>query len=852
MKSLIVVISLMIICSFGLYSQEDKIPNVIIKENRFDKKKYQETYSSLDLGLINTNFLADRSIQMLPFHNYNGTDTAKVVSYSIWRMLYNQIRGSSVSKECPFPKMDSLFADYSGKNLKGRPTQYSDVSNELVNTKKLIEWEDFIPLSVIDVEYNEIRQDAFEKGLLKIENSKIIESKAKNKENPYTLKNLYAATVLKHKIYQGAKVTLLFDESFYFTNKDVSNCTYEIDLDDGNGFRKIQFGQSIHTQYAEKGEKILQLRKTGKNSLRSQTEQEVSIATFSVSVSALDIPLPTFTIPQSELTYYIPLSFPHGGASVSGTAYVLTADGSNYIRNPIIISDGFDPTNERDYYGIYAMIDTTHFVDCIRSNGYDLIILDFADGGTYIERNAFLLMNVIQNINARKITENKLIVVGTSMAGLISRYALAYMEQNNIDHDTRLYVSFDSPEKGANIPLGLQYWFYFFSDMNDDVGYMYNNALCSSAAKQMLVYHSTSSPNTNSLRTNFLNNMNALGYPSKLRKIAIANGAGNAYGQRKDNGTLFNPTDQIINWQYRSFIVDIDGNSWAVPNYSPLTTIFDGNIDVLWVVELFSSDEGSLNVQVSGTSPYDNAPGGTNNTMEQMALAGTGGYGQIGTEISNHCFIPTVSSLAINTSNLFYNISTDPNIMEKTPFDTIYYPLNTNEPHAFISQNCISWLNDELVPQDLELDGLNDSWNKGEVRASNSITLKPGFHTVPGQTFNAYISPLQPCNFSLSPSSVAENNHTTINSNYSTRQALFINNVSVFPNPNGGIFYIKNNAVDKISRITIQSMQGVMVQNIADISRDELLIDISHCTPGIFFVKIIFENTVKTHKIIKQ
>jgi hypothetical protein len=71
-------------------------------------------------------------------------------------------------------------------------------------------------------------------------------------------------------------------------------------------------------------------------------------------------------------------------------------------------------------------------------------------------------------------------------------------------------------------------------------------------------------------------------------------------------------------------------------------------------------------------------------------------------------------------------------------------------------------------------------------------------------------------------------------------------------NPNGGIFYIKNNAVDKISRITIQSMQGVMVQNIADISRNELLIDISHCTPGINFVKIIFENTIKTHKIIKQ
>ena len=51
----------------------------------------------------------------------------------------------------------------------------------------------------------------------------------------------------------------------------------------------------------------------------------------------------------------------------------------------------------------------------------------------------------------------------------------------------------------------------------------------------------------------------------------------------------------------------------------------------------------------------------------------------------------------------------------------------------------------ELVPQNIVLDGVNNNWNTGDVRAGNSIILKPGFSTVPGKTFHAYISPLPTC-----------------------------------------------------------------------------------------------------------
>jgi hypothetical protein len=51
-----------------------------------------------------------------------------------------------------------------------------------------------IPISVIDVIYNEIKSDAFEKNLLQVEDSKI--KSTNSKENPYLTKKLYAATAL--------------------------------------------------------------------------------------------------------------------------------------------------------------------------------------------------------------------------------------------------------------------------------------------------------------------------------------------------------------------------------------------------------------------------------------------------------------------------------------------------------------------------------------------------------------------------------------------------------------------------------------------------------------------------------
>ena len=84
--------------------------------------------------------------------------------------------------------------------------------------------------------------------------------------------------------------------------------------------------------------------------------------------------------------------------------------------------------------------------------------------------------------------------------------------------------------------------------------------------------------------------------------------------------------------------------------------IFHGNIDYIFL------PPDDVAVTVSTTNQYDNAPGGWRDTMAEMDAIDPG-YGDIVGIYPNHCFIPSVSSLDLNTTNLFYNIAGDPNIL---------------------------------------------------------------------------------------------------------------------------------------------------------------------------------------------
>lgn len=390
-----------------------------------------------------------------------------------------------------------------------------------------------------------------------------------------------------------------------------------------------------------------------------------------------------------------------------GEYEIFTDNTDGVFDKIIIVVDGFDPGDTRDITNMYSSLDYngTNIADQLRAEGFDFVFLNFptytrasddveVNGGVdYIQRNAMVLTELITQMNTDKIGAEQLVIVGPSMGGLITRYALRYMEQNSLSHDTRLFVSWDTPHNGANIPIALQYLLNYFAEVNDgnaDLQAMIASMFNSPASKQMLIDQfsahiaggSTFEQDATillptgavSFRDAFQTEIDAMGFPQQTRNISIANGSG--------IGTLTGtPGMEILN---DTFDVP-EQNNVTVEIVLHFAPTLDQTIEVASAITRyfsvpiaeFTADSQSF----SYTDGLDSAPGGKYDI--QSFVGGTSG---LGAEVINSlqqsefCFIPTTSALAI-TNESDWNASIDIPSTHSTPFDAWYVP-DSSEYHV--------------------------------------------------------------------------------------------------------------------------------------------------------------------------
>ncbi len=185
--------------------------------------------------------------------------------------------------------------------------------------------------------------------------------------------------------------------------------------------------------------------------------------------------------------------------------------------------------------------------------GFDVYSLQWCNKSDYIQRNAFTLLEALDIINSGSFpnfdgpqrqqepltADDDLIVIGGSMGGLVSRYALSYAEKHGIDHGVDLFISFDSPQQGAYLPIGIQ---HLSALLEGPVALasLFSPALNSNlrqirgadtpAARQMLLVHHDG-PGQSAPTQDFedlFQELDELGYPhaNGIRNVAIANGSG--------------------------------------------------------------------------------------------------------------------------------------------------------------------------------------------------------------------------------------------------------------------------------------------------------------------------------------
>ncbi len=400
------------------------------------------------------------------------------------------------------------------------------------------------------------------------------------------------------------------------------------------------------------------------------------------------------------------------------------------LDKPLILVDGFDPEDTNDTSAIYSYLTygnpPQNYLDELRDTGIDIIILNFPTyvrasdgatingGGDYMQRNGLVLVNLVETIKNDLAGNKEFIIVGPSMGGLVSRYALTYMEQNALEHQTGLWVSFDSPHLGANVPISFQYAINYLAEQSGDADMiaMRDIQLNSPASKQLLLDHYTMHlqsgseflqdlnkqlPIPNDFRNTFMATMNSLGFPLQTRNLSIVNGSLDGIMVENPGALIFDTSLDLgsgIGADVRLHFTPEENISGYEIDYIQPTVVGVPVGDTFYAYAESPAYTAGLDSAPGGTVLFENFFGADPSPVEQQIIAAL--------QVDTSSFIPSLSSLAIDEQNWYNSVDGT----EPMPFDA-YIGGSDNEPHITLNQEYIDFLNDEILNFYLDVPSIN-------------------------------------------------------------------------------------------------------------------------------------------------
>lgn len=558
----------------------------------------------------------------------------------------------------------------------------------------------------------------------------------------------------------------------------------------------------------------------------------------------ITIPAPSTSF---SVNYTLPAGYPNidtDHETVGGTVYIYTSDPNKKIDNPIIVPEGFDPDNSKNWPELYYAFNEGQWtMECLYQLGYDFVIINNNDGGNFMEHNAYLFTKVVEWVNSTKTTGEKNIVIGPSMGGVVARYGLTYMEYMNINHDTRLFISLDAPQYGANVPMGLQHVIKYFKDAatdkeSADAKKKYA-MLKSNAARQMLLYHVDAANNhsPHALRYSFDQNLHALGdWPKKLRMVATSNGSGYGLKQLKDdNVNRLQSGDAILD--FKAFKGDVAGDvifgrAYAVPD--------NVSAKIARCKEFWDADPNDYYIE--SARPMDNMAGGYRAFSGEMeTVVNTADAGR-------QCFIPLFSALAITTADNNYSVFGDANVMSKTPFAAIYCP-NENEQHVQITSASHNWLLQEIMPDRLDVNTTFLAKGNVNLQARTEVRLLPGFSTGTNPTFRIFVGDFGRCNHAA-PLATNDENSTDVATGIDAVEPNS-DQVSIYPNPASDFVTIAIHG-QELKQIELMQADGKLLKTVQP-QQATYELDLNDVNAGMYFIRVsgnresIVKKIVVTH-----
>ena len=443
---------LLIICFLSVNSLTAQSTSpLLLQQTDSLRLRLGQIFAPLDKTQISTGYLAEYASPLLDLHFYNGIlSDSNRTDLTVFHYLRATLASASINGPDTLPNSAQI-------NARLEATQAA--------------FPEAIPIVMQYMSYDQIRKDAVEKNLIQVQNNQVYDV-ANRPETPYEVKNLFVAAPGIAYSPDG-QVSFVFNRNLHLSNNPYRKSTYKIAIDfgDGRGYQIAQYNQPISTNYSTPGIK------------RIKVKAYYFLATleshFDFEVRGITV---AYRYDQSQgFNHYFPPSALHSG----GTAYVVygTGNSNQQIRKPLIIAEGYNIADTAPHLvkcnnannSIKDLLEkigpiytgSFDFNDKLHTAGYDIVYIDNAKGADDIRRNAALFEEVIRWVNEKKRaigSQEQNVVIGQSMGGLVSRYGLAEMVRNPLyqnginvnDPQTRLLILHDSPQRGANNPIGVQ------------------------------------------------------------------------------------------------------------------------------------------------------------------------------------------------------------------------------------------------------------------------------------------------------------------------------------------------------------------------------------------------------------
>lgn len=410
-------------------------------------------FEHVDKSQIPTGYLEEYGAEFANLKTYNGILTdSNTLNSMAWHYIYASVYSAKI---------------YGTNTLTTPENNYTVFNNEAKLNANVN------PVSMLALNYSSIKPDAVDNNLFTVSNNQLYDVTGRT-QSPYQLNTFFAASPFYETDNDGV-LKLIFKQDLFINNTGKQVSSILVNFDDSNGFISANWDSQVSASYTDTGSKRLTFKLNFTDGSSLQCYSNVSIlkpasGTNSYQPSNLTIP-------------FDPVNNNHSGGDVTVQYSVnnTTPTGNRKFLKPLIVVEGFDMHDAApllmpkgyDYNDFRDELDKVIFngnyfnnnLDNIAS--YDLIFLNYRDGTDDILRNALLLEEVINYVNNNKATgAQQNVVMGISMGGLVSRYCLAKMTKENHNPQTRLLITHDSPHRGANIPLGIQYLLNDFANKN--------------------------------------------------------------------------------------------------------------------------------------------------------------------------------------------------------------------------------------------------------------------------------------------------------------------------------------------------------------------------------------------------